>query len=528
MSKSAHKAGSVYNNYSNLVLGVAVDASAMHVWKGYDHPGYEELTNAMFDGDDITIDLEGTSAVLFDMGGCGSSDVFRLGDDDIALVEHYSADWNPQIEAQFLDVVRRPIGDEPHRIGTVEVKSGVLALLHAGDPGPAQVPALAPGSAEQVECHVLLAVPNGRYFVIGEMIEAKGGWGTIETRVRIVREDSLAKAGTPTAITEVQKPALPDIVKHVGQLELPGDMQAVASMALARQPWLVVGEKSGSTIATWNVSSGKLAWHEELAPRATEHIYAQSVHVSIAGDRIAAAVGDKLVILALADGKILHEHSLGPGKTGFARMIGSSSSFVRFAPDGKHVLVGQLPDVLVLDAETGAARATLHECSGTCDAFVSPDGATIALPGAKLQLVDARSFAVQRTFELDGYATAAAFSPRGDVLAIARGGVVGFHDVKTGAASGALPAASDLREISVNEIAWSSTDLIATASEDGYVRLWNGKTHELVGNLAGHDTTTPGTGARGLRGLAFSPDGKVLFVGAGPAGTRALSAYLLR
>ena len=284
MTKSAHKAGSVYNNYSNLVLGVAVDASAMHVWKGYDHPGYEELTNSMFDGEDVTVDLDGTAAVLFDMGGCGSSDVFRLGEDDVALVEHYTADWNPQIEAQFLDVVKQPIGDEPHRIGTVEVKSGVLALLHAGDPGPDAVPALAPGTAAQVESHVLLAVPNGRYLVLGEMIEAKGGYGTIETRVRIVREESLAKAGAPTTITEVEEPELPAIVKHVGLLDLPGDMQAVASLALAKQPWLVAGEKSGPTIATWNVSSGKFAWSKVLAERATEHVYAQAVHVSIHGE----------------------------------------------------------------------------------------------------------------------------------------------------------------------------------------------------------------------------------------------------
>jgi WD40 repeat protein len=70
--------------------------------------------------------------------------------------------------------------------------------------------------------------------------------------------------------------------------------------------------------------------------------------------------------------------------------------------------------------------------------------------------------------------------------------------------------------------------MIATASDDGYVRLWDGTTREKLGELPDHDTTTPGTGARSLSGVAFSPDGKVLFVGSAPAGTHAISAYLLR
>src|SRR5262249_44194562 len=153
----------------------------------------------LFDGDDVTVELAGTSGVLFDMGGCGSSAVFRLGDDDVALVEHYSNDWNPEIERQFLAVVARGIADGAHRVGTLEGATGVLALLHGGDAVDGDVPAIAVGGAAELGCHVLLGVPNGRYAVIGELFEAKGGWGTIETRVRIVREDSLERATQPGA-----------------------------------------------------------------------------------------------------------------------------------------------------------------------------------------------------------------------------------------------------------------------------------------------------------------------------------------
>lgn len=522
------KQGSVYNNNANLVLAIAVDASVMNEWQGYDHPGYEELTNALFDGNDVVLELAGASGVLFDMGGCGSSNVFRLAADDIVLVEHYSADWNPDIEAQFLAIVSRGIGEGSHRIGTVEITSGALALLHAGDPGEGDVGAPALGAFAKVGCHVLLGVPNGRYAVIGELFEAKGEWGTIETRVRIVREESLEAARAPVD-TSVKAPkrTLPEIVRHAGRMPLPDGMGYVASLAVAAKPWTVAGEKSGSTIATWSAATGKLVWSKTLAPKATSHEYAQKVHVSIHGDRIAAAVGEHLVILALDSGEIVAQHALGPGLTPFARMIGASSSFARFAPDGKHVLVGHPPHVHVIDWQSGETRHTIEDCSATCDAYPSPDGSIIALPGAKLHFLDASSFAVTRTIARDAYATAAAFSPRGDVIAIAAGGVVTCFDVATAAARASLPPASTVAEIAVQAIAWSANDLLATASEDGYVRLWNGTNHELVGELPGHDTTIPGTGARSLNGLEFSPDGGVLFVGGAPAGAHALSAYLL-
>ena len=94
----------------------------------------------------------------------------------------------------------------------------------------------------------------------------------------------------------------------------------------------------------------------------------------------------------------------------------------------------------------------IGECSQTCGAFVSPDGSMIALPGAKLHLVDASTFLVTRTIR--------------------------FHDVATGARGRSLPPASTVEQISID-------------------------------------------------GLAFSPHGEVLFVGSGPVGMHAISAYQL-
>jgi WD40 repeat protein len=82
--------------------------------------------------------------------------------------------------------------------------------------------------------------------------------------------------------------------------------------------------------------------------------------------------------------------------------------------------------------------------------------------------------------------------------------------------------------VSVDAIAWSADGaLIATASEDGYVRLWDAASHALVGELPGHDTTIPGTGARTLGGLAFAPDGRTLYVSGAPGGTPGIAAHAL-
>ncbi|HZO11742.1 MAG TPA: hypothetical protein VFB62_00735 [Polyangiaceae bacterium] len=168
------KQGAVTNNYSNFVLGLAVDASAARHWKGYDHPGYEEITNALFEGGDGRVDLGGVAGVLFEIGGCGMSDVFRLGGDDVVLLEHYSDDWNPDIERQFLAIVGQALGEEAERVGVVEVTSGVLALLHAGDNAEeiSEV-RVGPGESQEVEGGVLLGVPNGSYEIWKETLEPK-------------------------------------------------------------------------------------------------------------------------------------------------------------------------------------------------------------------------------------------------------------------------------------------------------------------------------------------------------------------
>ena len=517
---SPRKQGAVINNYSNFVLGLAVDASVARSWQGYDHPRYEEITNALFEKGEAQIELDGVSGVLIEIGGCGMSDVFRLDGDDIVLLEHYSDDWNPDIEREFLAIVASPLREDAARVGALEVTSGVLALLHAGDAAGEIADSVKAGESEDVEGGVLLGVPNGTYEIWKETLEAEGGWGTIASRIRIVRD--VARARAPKEETTVPKAR--EVVSAARVYPLPEGMGYVASLELSSDgAWLVAGEKSGPTIAVWSTAAG-LAWSKALAPRAESHEYTQNVQISLHGSLVAAGVRDKLFVLDRESGRVLAEHGLGPGQTPFAKMIQSSSSFVRFTADGERVLVGQLPSVRVLDWKTGREQAVIEDCSSVFDALLSPDRSLIALPGYVLQLCDARTLAVTRRVELEGYATAGAFSPDGKTIAVASSGVVNFFDVASGAKTGTLPGPSSVRSVDVQEIAWSQH--IATASEDGYVRIWN-TTHEVIMELPGHDTTIPGTGARNLHGLVFSPDGRTLYVGGAPAGTHAVTAYAI-
>jgi len=71
-------------------------------------------------------------------------------------------------------------------------------------------------------------------------------------------------------------------------------------------------------------------------------------------------------------------------------------------------------------------------------------------------------------------------------------GRITFHDPATGKPRAELPAASTVQEIDVNQLAFSSGgEHLASASADGYVRVWDTAKRKLALELPGHDTTIP-------------------------------------
>ena len=225
-----------------------------------------------------------------------------------------------------------------------------------------------------------------------------------------------------------------------------------------------------------------------------------------------------------------------------------------FAPDGKTLAVGGAEAVQIWDAHSGVKLRTLPGLTGSVLAF-SPDGTTLAIREGhhSIHLCNVRSGEVLQTLEAHtDRAMSAAFSPDGKVFAsgwphedislrlwdVRTGDLLrvissdeeyvqavafslngrtvftgGWHsgirvwDVHTGELLHTLDGGA-AEPSPVTAIAFSPDgSRFASGSSDLTVHVWDTRTREVLHTLTGHGSSSA------VRGLSFSPDGKILATG---------------
>ena len=227
-----------------------------------------------------------------------------------------------------------------------------------------------------------------------------------------------------------------------------------------------------------------------------------------------------------------------------------------FSPDGKTLAVDGAEAIEIWDAHSGEKLRTLFGLSGRVLAF-SPNGTTLAIQRGHhpILLCDVRSGEVLQAFEAHtDYYISAAFSPDGKVFAsgwrqhegncllrlwdVSAGDLLrvisidddylegvafspdgrsvftgGWHsgihvwDVHTGELLHTLDGGAG-EPSPVTAIAFSPDGTrFASGSSDLTVRVWDVRTREVLHTLTGYGISS------GVRGLSFSPDGKILAIG---------------
>jgi WD40 repeat protein len=215
------------------------------------------------------------------------------------------------------------------------------------------------------------------------------------------------------------------------------------------------------------------------------------------GSRIvASSLSPEVTVFALASGQTLRKIA-----TDGAIAIG-----IAISPDGKSLAIASGTTVRLCDSATGALEGILAgHAANVRELAFSPDGQSLAAgcDNAEVWLWELKS---RKPYaKLSGgrrYVLSLDYSPDGSILA--EGGVDGYARLRNG------KTGEVIRQLrvgkTVGDLAFSPDGkLLATASDDNCIRLWNPATGELRATLIGHGDF--------VNGVAFSPDGSLLASG---------------
>jgi WD40 repeat protein len=288
---------------------------------------------------------------------------------------------------------------------------------------------------------------------------------------------------------------------------------ASSSWSLAQEPklqatlhghtgevWAVAFSADGKTLASGSTDSTVKLW--EVGPG--------KVRTTIKDTR------DAIESVALSpDGKTL---GIGTGnysrlwdlQTGQERVrlkgtaLGSNARSIAFSPDGKIFAVGGFPPWISLwDVATGKLLRTLQYGDQILSVAFSPDGKSLAAGSfLNIKLWDVAT-GKEKTpkFQREDGARSLLFLPDGKLLTTGGSESIGKIRLVDLAKNKSLILGEEEAEIRSIALARDGK-LLASASEDGVVRLWDVANRKVKHILKGHQGM--------VRSVAFSPDGKLL------------------
>ncbi|MBY0525542.1 MAG: protein kinase [Gemmataceae bacterium] len=263
------------------------------------------------------------------------------------------------------------------------------------------------------------------------------------------------------------------------------------------------------TVSIYDLTTGREAAHARLPSppnvNTGQPALVSQVAFSPDGARLAAACVDRSVFLWEA----------GTGIPAFrGRRLDESTSACATSGDGRHVAIGRRDGTMGLYAADDMRERRPfagHAARVRCLAF-SPDGTRLASADEDLlvkvwDVTDGRELHAFRGHEL--WAERLLFSPDGRWLASAAGrnygtqGETRLWDLTTGRLAHALPGQDEKQPLQRGQdhgLAFhADSRVLATASQDGVVRLWEVATAREVSAFRGHGDP--------VLGVTFSPDG---------------------
>jgi WD40 repeat protein len=297
-----------------------------------------------------------------------------------------------------------------------------------------------------------------------------------------------------------------------------GHSAGVTSVAFSADGRRIVTGSRDFTAMLWDVASGKaLRVFKGHTSQVTSVAFSPDGRIVVSGEILPDPT---IKFWDAMDGRVL------------ATFRGHTSNIesISFSPDGAVVFSA---DADGLVKQWNVARRVLErsfKLPGTeINALaVSPNGKSLAVAGADLELLNALDGDRIRRFGAETYsASSVAFSPDGTrFVAGGSDAAISLYDARTGNLLRRFLGHSG----SINAVVFSPDGRIASGSTDETVKIWDALSGALLLTLTHAPNSTMG-GLVGVTSLAFSPDGARIVTGNGDNTVRlwnARSGALLR